>query len=141
MTPQAQRKKDLTTLKRWRSFDPCIPCKVPFLTDMPTFLRLNRQRHRVETSKGVLVPIELADKLYEWYFKILRTGGCIGDCNYRFINCTVHTANDNMLRIGDHDMPVDEIAALCRELKWSEPAKAINARELIRQGKKILIYY
>lgn len=81
-----------------------------------TYLRVNCVN--IETSKGVNVPIETAKRYYAFYLRIVKNGGCKGDCNYKMLNYDVSLANEQELVIGCHKIDRSEINAVASKLGW-----------------------
>lgn len=130
------RKSDLAMLRKWRAFGK-VEMSPRFKTDMGTFLRYSVINGEVQTSKGIRIPLDVANRFYTWFYKTLKGGGCTGDCQHEILGYHVQTANENGLRVGCHDISIDEITALAKMLKWTEPAVAIERCKLIKAGKAI----
>lgn len=81
-------------------------------------LRYNTEKQRVETSKGVQIPVELAKRFYKWVKMTIKKGGCIGDCNYKILDFEVRAVNENELIVGCHTVAMSEADAIANLLKW-----------------------
>lgn len=81
-----------------------------------TFLRVNCVN--IETSKGIKVPIETAKRYYAFYLRIIKNGGCSGNCNYKMLNYDVSKANESELVVGCHKIDRNEIDAVATKLGW-----------------------
>jgi hypothetical protein len=72
----------------------------------------------VQTSKGIKMKVEVAERYYRFYQRIVAKGGCEGDCNYKMLEYDVREANADRLVVGCHTIPATEINAIAAELGW-----------------------
>jgi len=110
---EAQRKKDLAkAIKKFRAFksDQC------YNSDL-TLLRFNTETQRVETSKGVEIPLKTAKKAYKWVQSTLKGEGCT-DCPYKILEYQVSELNSKFLVVGCHNIPMAEITRIAKQLNW-----------------------
>jgi len=76
----------------------------------PTLLRLSLNNAHVETSKGVKIEVKTANLLY----KLIEAGKDIN--GYKIDNYTVIGIKDNTLKIGCHDIPLQEVNEIGKQL-------------------------
>lgn len=81
-----------------------------------TMLRFNGTE--IETSKGIKMPVDVAKRYYSFYKRIVKAGGCNGNCNYKMLDYTVASANESGLVIGCHNIDVKEINAIALKMNW-----------------------
>lgn len=72
----------------------------------------------INTSKNVNIPIDVAERYYKFYNRIVSKGGCSGNCNYKMLEYDVSAATDKGLIVGCHNIPVDEIKYIANKLNW-----------------------
>lgn len=82
-----------------------------------SYLRYNKETNRVETSKGIEIPAEIAHRSYKWYLSQLAEG-CAGDCKHEVMNYQVKELNKDHLVIGCHTIEHSEIKTLANQLGW-----------------------
>lgn len=131
------RKKDLATLRKWRALDPSVGLVLYFNVLDETYLRINIKTQEIETSKGIKMKFDVAERFYSWYYKTLKGGGCTGDCEKEMLGYSVRTANENGLTVGCHNISIDEITTLAKAMKWTVPQVAIERCKLVKAGKAI----
>jgi hypothetical protein len=110
-------KREKERLTKWRNFDG-VDINLNNLIIEGDFLRYNRNSKRVETSKGIEVPVEIAKKSHQWIKKTVKAGGCVGDCKYKILDFTVNTVSNDLIKIGCHTITMQEIEALASSLNW-----------------------
>ena len=76
----------------------------------PTLLRLSLNNAHIETSKGVKIEVKTANLLY----KLIEAGKDIK--GYKIDHYTVIGITDNVLRIGCHDIPLNEVTEIGKKL-------------------------
>ena len=82
-----------------------------------TYLRSDGET--VETSKGIKLPVAVAQRYYRWYLKTADAGGCFNsDCGYKVLDYDVTQASTDGLVVGCHQMNRAEIDALATKLGW-----------------------
>lgn len=89
-----------------------------YISGNTALLRYNPKTRRVETSKGVEIPVELAKRFYTWVQRTLKTGGCVGECNYKLMDFEVRAVNENELIVGCHTVAMSEADAIAKLLNW-----------------------
>lgn len=82
------------------------------------YLRFNEESLRIETSQGVEIPVEAAKRFYSWALKTIKAGGCSGDCKETILSYQVQSIDNSFMKIGCHNIPVSEAAAIAEQLKW-----------------------
>lgn len=82
-----------------------------------TYLRFNESKNRVETSKGVEIPLEIAKRAFNWVTTKLNGGGCT-ECEYKILDFKVSTLNKSELTVGCHTIQMTEINRLAKKLGW-----------------------
>lgn len=84
-----------------------------------TYLRLTTDGKNIETSKGIKIPIDIAQRVYKQYLTKVSEGGCIGDCgNWKVLDYTVTQATSEAFIIGCHNIKADEIKRIADLMKW-----------------------
>lgn len=81
------------------------------------YLRYNERSKRIETSKGIQIPAEIAKRFYKWLQKI-KNVGCSGNCTESILNYRVHYVNANEFEIGCHTIHMSEANAIAKLLGW-----------------------
>lgn len=71
----------------------------------------------VFTSKGVKLPVSVAQRYFKYYLDIIKKGGCT-DCDYKMLDYQVREASEKALIVGCHNMPMNEIQILAKKLNW-----------------------
>lgn len=83
-----------------------------------SYLRYNTDKKRVETSRGIEIPVEIAKRAYIWLMDIVEKGGCVECCDYKILNYTVNYVNKNTFKIGCHIIPISEAKEIAKQLNW-----------------------
>lgn len=84
-----------------------------------SFLRFNTDTQRVETSKGVEIPAELAKRMYAWLNEQIKSGGCLdGGCEYKILHYQVNYVNATEFKVGCHTIDMSEAHAIAKQLNW-----------------------
>lgn len=84
-----------------------------------TYLRFNKHSQEIETTKGVQIPIKVAERFYNWLKHQLAKGGCDGTCEHKILGYEVDTVNKEGIKVGCHDISWTEINAMAKKFKWS----------------------
>ncbi len=94
----------------WRNFE---VKEIPYnLRSEYTLLRYNVKTCQVETSKGIKVPVDIANRLYTTIKGKIANGGCIG-CNVLvFGSYAVNEITDSYIVAGCHKIQITEIDAV-----------------------------
>lgn len=81
-----------------------------------TRLRYNKEQQRVETSKGVQIPVAIAKRAY------IQLNGCMeGSCkdiSVPVMNYTITETNDKFIKAGCHTIPKEDVRYIAELLKW-----------------------
>ena len=80
----------------------------------PTLLRVNG--NELETSKGIKMPIEVANRFYKWWLS--KCAAPCADCGYKMLNYDVKRANKDELVVGCHNISAEEIQLIATKLGW-----------------------
>lgn len=97
-------------IKLWKNNEiKNLPYSRPFF-GTESLLRLSLDNTNVETSKGVKIDIKTASLLY----KLIEAGKDIK--GYKIDHYTVIGITDNVLRIGCHDIPLNEVTEIGKKL-------------------------
>jgi hypothetical protein len=84
--------------------------------DYPTHLRFNATQNRLETSKGVLIPTEIAKRAY------IQLNGCMAkeckDINVPVMNYTITETGTDFIKAGCHTIPKKDITYIANLLNW-----------------------
>lgn len=81
-----------------------------------TRLRYDKIKERVETSKGVQIPVEIAKGVY-FEIKDCLTGSCKG-LNIPVLHYTITKVDSKSLVAGCHEIPVEDINYIANLLGW-----------------------
>jgi hypothetical protein len=81
--------------------------------------RLRISGDNIQTSKGINIPKDVAKRYYDFYNRIVKSGGCNGNCNYKMMDYEVKAATEERLIVGCHDIPVSEINYIANQLNWT----------------------
>lgn len=87
-------------------------------TGNAAYLRYNTTSKRIETSKGVEIPVAIAKRFYGWYKSTVTAGGCSGNCSETILDYKVKSANTKELVVGCHTISTEEIQLMAALLKW-----------------------
>lgn len=114
-----------TYLQYWRAFKPTdeIPDKVKELahfyqnqSESFTRLRFNTSQNRVETSKGIQIPAEIAKRAY------LALNGCLEgickDLSIPVLDYTITETGKDYIKAGCHTIPKEDIKYIANLLGW-----------------------
>lgn len=89
-------------------------------------LRLNRyddsELNTIQTTKDVFIPVEIAKRFYKKYMKVVSTGGCVNNCDYKMLDFNVNEMTAEHLLVGCHDIPRSEIDYIAGVCGWETPA-------------------
>lgn len=81
-----------------------------------TRLRLNSKQARIETSKGIQIPVQIAKNAY------MQLNGCMeGSCDNLAIpvmNYTITETGKDYLKAGCHTIPKDDVRYIANLLNW-----------------------
>ena len=84
-----------------------------------SYLRYNKKAQRIETSKGVEIPAELAKRFYKWLKAVVKAGGCTeGNCEKKILDFSVEYVNADTFKIGCHTIAMSEADSIATLLKW-----------------------
>jgi hypothetical protein len=85
-------------------------------SDYMTRLRYNKAQKRLETSKGVQIPVEIAKRAY------VQLNGCIeGSCkdlSIPVMNYTITETGKDYIKAGCHTIPKEDVKYIANLLKW-----------------------
>jgi hypothetical protein len=115
-------------LKHWRNFDnealKAMPDKIKDLCSYYdihgngfTRLRLNKSNNRLETSKGIEIPVLIALKAYTALKDCLK-GNCKG-LNIPVVGYTITEANTKFIKAGCHTIPQIDILYIAGLCGWN----------------------
>lgn len=79
-----------------------------------TRLRLNEDKNRVETSKGIEIPVEIAHRAY---LAIKDCTNCIG-LNVSVLSYSITEANKEFIKAGCHTIPQADVKYIAGLLNW-----------------------
>lgn len=82
------------------------------------YLRIQRASKRIETSQGVLIPVEIGKRAYVWILAKMKSGGCNGECKYKILDFEVSEVNEVSVKIGCHTILHTEIDRIAKKLNW-----------------------
>lgn len=111
---EAERVRVETELKEFRSFER----DHIYSTGNTAYLRYNKKTKRIETSKQVEIPAEIARRFYKWVKAQILSGGCNGDCEMTILNYKVKAVNTLEFTVGCHTITIAEADQLALKLKW-----------------------
>jgi hypothetical protein len=104
-----------------------LPQKIKYLCnyyaskqDAFTRLRFNRNEKRVETSKGVQIPVEIAKRAF------IQLNGCMeGSCkdiSVPVLSYTITETGKDYIKAGCHTIPKDDVWYIANLLNWTVKA-------------------
>jgi len=123
---QASKAYDIY-LGLWRKFDSegikDLPTKIKDLcnfytnnSNAYTHLRLNTAENRIETSKGVEIPVEIAKRAY------IQLNGCfVNNCKELSISVmgyTITETTNDYIKAGCHTIPKSDVSYIANLLNW-----------------------
>ncbi len=83
---------------------------------MPTHLRFNKDQNRVETSKGVQIPVEIAKRAY------IQLNGCMEkSCKglaVPVLHYTITETGKDYIKAGCHTIPKEDVRYIANLLNW-----------------------
>lgn len=83
------------------------------------YLRYNKGSKRIETSKGIQIPVELGKRFYNWLKTTVNKGGCIdGKCKQEILRYSLEYVNANEFKVGCHTVQMTEANVIAKLLKW-----------------------
>lgn len=82
------------------------------------YLRINRQKARIETSQGVEIPMAIGKRVYDWIKLTLQNGGCNGECNYKILGYEVDEITTEYVKVGCHRIVHEEIEKIAKKCNW-----------------------
>lgn len=80
------------------------------------YLRYNQSQKRIETSKGIQIPQEIAKRFWQFILQVLPAG-CT-NCKYSIMDYQVQEISVNHIVIGCHTISMKEVRAMARRLNW-----------------------
>ena len=121
---KAKQKQYEEQIRKWRSFEASSPYldNYYWLT-RASLLRFNTDKQRVETSKSVQIPIEIAHKFYRYIKIVLAKGGCYNtdSCSYKLLDVyDVNKISPQEIVVGCHTILMEEVELIATQLKWNE---------------------
>jgi len=99
------------SLAKWRAFEQGQIYTREFGRD---FLRINKEKNRIETTQGIEIPMQIAKKAYQW---IKETSKCTS-CDFMVLDFKVTELTDDYIKIGCHTIYMDEINETAKVLGW-----------------------
>jgi len=81
-----------------------------------SYLRYNDSAKRIETSKRVEVPLEIAKRFWMFLKSVLPVG--CKDCNYTILDFKVDEITDKWIKIGCHTIAMEEAKRIAGLMKW-----------------------
>ena len=120
-------KENAEQIEKWRNFE----AYTPYISrkwssrygygDRATLLRYNEEKQRVETSKQVQVPVEIAHTFYRYIKIMIAKGGCTSRncCDYVLMgHYTVDKITEEEIVVGCHTIQMTEVEAIAKQLNW-----------------------
>lgn len=115
-----QKKQFKESLHRFRTFTNTLG---EFSAEIPTvytngndaYLRYNKASKRVETSKDIQIPAEMAKRFYKW---IKQVGECDGNCAMTILDFKVERVSAKEFKVGCHTIQMSEADAIAKQLNW-----------------------
>lgn len=119
-------KENAEQIEKWRNFE----AYTPYISrkwssrygygDRNTLLRYNEEKQRVETSKYIQVPVEIAHNFYRYIKIMIAKGGCKSTdcCNYKVLEYQVNEITDQQIKVGCHTIPMTEVETIATQLNW-----------------------
>lgn len=109
---------DITPAKYRESLTPHQQSSILYYAEQTSYTTLRTNGIEIETSKGIKLPVEVGKRYYNFFKRIVKSGGCHGNCNYRMLDYKVKSATSEGLVIGCHNIPTEEIEAIAVKLNW-----------------------
>lgn len=82
------------------------------------YLRFNKEAARVETSQGIQIPVNVAEKLFRSVVKTVAAGGCNGECKETILHYNIDQITPEFLKVGCHLIYMNEIKSFASKMKW-----------------------
>lgn len=84
------------------------------------FVRLRVRGTALLTSKGISMPLAVAERFYRKYMAVVASGGCTSEstCQYEMLGYQVKEMTETRLLIGCHDIPRSEIDYIAGLFGW-----------------------
>jgi hypothetical protein len=99
---------------------------LPFPADVTgtelSWLRIHPGEDRIETSKGIEVPISTAFEFWQFILEVL-SAGCQA-CDYSILDFRVDKITPDFIKVGCHTIPMAQAIKIARLLDWPLPAGA-----------------
>ena len=124
-------KENAEQLEKWRNFEAYTPYVTRKWSRIYGYgytgrghfdlLRYNVDQERVETSKGVKVPVEIAHTFYRYIKIMIAKGGCTSRncCDYVLMgHYTVDKITEEEIVVGCHTIQMTEVEAIAKQLNW-----------------------
>jgi hypothetical protein len=124
-------KENAEQLEKWRNFESYTPYVTRKWSRSYgygytgrghfTLLRYNVDQERVETSKSVKIPVEVAHKFYRYIKIMIAKGGCTSRncCDYVLMgHYTVDKITEEEIVVGCHTIQMTEVEAIAKQLNW-----------------------
>jgi hypothetical protein len=107
------------SLKQWRNHNQkYLTAPIPEILDNNSaFLRYNKATKRIETSKGIQIPVELARRF--WVYIQTQLAKKSPECNYQILQFTLDSISDKQIIVGCHTISMNEIKKIAKSLKWT----------------------
>jgi hypothetical protein len=102
-------------IDKWRTGE---SYRIPYTYNGGTLLRYNSGKNRIETSKGVEVPVEAAKRLYNRIQKVNKQGGCADNCTDKILDYAVNEIAPTHIKVGCHTIATEEIESMAKQLQW-----------------------
>lgn len=81
-----------------------------------TYLRFNGKHNRIETSKAIKVPIDVAKRFYSYIINTLNSSEV--EVDYEILNFKVKLISKDFVIVGCHKIPFSEIRSIASRLSW-----------------------
>lgn len=111
----AEKKKWEEDIAKWRNGE---IYRLPYKYHGGVLLRYDADKDRIMTSKNVYVPVEAAKRFYNRVQKVLKQGGCSDNCNDKILDYVVKEIRTDMLVIGCHNIPMEEVEKIAKQMQW-----------------------
>lgn len=107
------REKEKVKIEDWKNFE--LYSLYTYYTEF-SFLRYNYENQRIETSKGINIPVELGKRFFDFINLVIDKGGCKDNCNYKILEYSVNEINNKFIRVGCHTIEMSEIKSIAEKL-------------------------
>lgn len=82
------------------------------------YVRYNSSTKRIETTKGVEIPVAIAKKFWGYIQGVLAGKETLTDCSYKILDYCVDRIDKDGIKVGCHEVEYKEALSIAKELGW-----------------------